>query len=499
MDLRTTFSRRSFLRTGALTAGATLLPTLVARDRRAAASPMTMTSDRLLFVIAASGGASIIDSFLPISESETTVPNAPAYPDELIIQPPGSRIRTVRNVIGTELAEPFGNGYELSNFLVRHGEDLLVLAHDCTSVNHLVGQQRAMNGNGLDRGRTLTEAMAMAYGSDFSLPNCALARGGFTYPGIDDDVPARARAEAVMEPLMLALNMHGSRGILEAPRGDLISWARQIRGELELASPRAAHFAGSPRIKRYRQRRDAETLSLESADLVTKLMLLQADPDKPLADYGLAPSRDANLMLEHLPNLARGDAFEAQTAVAFLLARYGVSCAFSLGVSNVPSFLPDGKIVDTPLAFDFSHTNHIPAQQIMWGRVMQVVDGLITLLKSQDYLGDPALGKMWDRSLIYIATEFGRSKERPPGGLNFEFGTGHDLNNGTVLISPLLQGNQVFGGVDPDTGLTYGFDPVSGAPERGTVMNEGHVYSAICQALGVEFPSRFDMSALMRA
>ena len=77
-------------------------------------------------------------------------------------------------------------------------------------------------------------------------------------------------------------------------------------------------------------------------------------------------------------------------------------------------------------------------QSIMWGRTASAVDQLISLLKEHDYLGDPALGKMWDRSLIYIATEFGRTKTRPAGSPSW--GTGHDLNNGSVLISPLDQG-----------------------------------------------------------
>lgn len=499
MDLRTAFSRRSLLRAGAIATGAALLPSALTVARRAEAGPEPGPSDRLLFVIAAYGGASIIDGFLPIAATETTAANAPAYPDDLVVQPPGSRIRTVKNIVGTQLADPFGTEYELSDFVKRHGEDLVVLAHECTSVNHLVAEHRSVTGNGIQGGRTLMEAMAMVYGRGLPLPNCGLARAGFLYPGTDASVPASARAEMVMDPLMLALNTHGSRGIRGAPSRELIDRARKVRGDLEAASPRAARLQGSSLLQRYRERRDGAALSLEAADLVTKLMLLQPDQDNPLSEYDLALSPDAGLLLQHLPNLARGDAFEAQAAVAFLLARYGVSCALTLGVSEVPSFLPGGQVIDTPLSFDFAHTSHLTTQQVMWGRTMKVVDGLITLLKSQDHLGDPALGKMWDRSLIYIATDFGRTKERPAGGVNFDFGTGHDLNNGSVLISPLLNGNRVFGGVDPDTGLSYGFDPAAGAPVKGAVMREGHVYSAICQALGIDFAERIDMSAVVRA
>ena len=48
------------------------------------------------------------------------------------------------------------------------------------------------------------------------------------------------------------------------------------------------------------------------------------------------------------------------------------------------------------------------------------------------------------------------------------FGTGHHLNNGSLIVSPFANGNRVLGGVDPDTGLTYGFDPRTGDPERGS-------------------------------
>jgi hypothetical protein len=135
------------------------------------------------------------------------------------------------------------------------------------------------------------------------------------------------------------------------------------------------------------------------------------------------------------------------------------------------------------------------SQNLMWGRVCRVLDGLVTLLSSVDYMGDPALGKMWDRSLIYVATDFGREKTRPSGSSSWS--SGHHLNNGSLLISPLLKGNRVFGGVDPDTLLTYGFDRDTGAPEPGVILREGDVYSAIAHALGVEFPGRANMTALL--
>ncbi|MCX6129180.1 MAG: hypothetical protein NTX25_08990, partial [Proteobacteria bacterium] len=103
----------------------------------------------------------------------------------------------------------------------------------------------------------------------------------------------------------------------------------------------------------------------------------------------------------------------------------------------------------------------------------------------------PSKGKMWDRSMIYVATEFGRDKVASGG-------SGHHLNNGVLMISPMLQGNKIFGGVDTTTGLTYGFDPTSGAPNTGIVMKEKHHYSAMCHAMGINFEGRINMPALVR-
>jgi hypothetical protein len=85
-----------------------------------------------------------------------------------------------------------------------------------------------------------------------------------------------------------------------------------------------------------------------------------------------------------------------------------------------------------------------------------------------------------------VATEFGRSRNRPEGAMTF--GSGHDLNNGALIVSPLANGGKMLGGVDPDTLMTYGFDPLTGRPEPGRHMTEAEVFSGIVQALGIETP-----------
>ena len=177
-----------------------------------------------------------------------------------------------------------------------------------------------------------------------------------------------------------------------------------------------------------------------------------------------------------------------------LLAYYGLSCVSTIGLRQEPTF-GDEKLITTPIAFDFAHTDHRMAQYLMWSHVLKTIDALVDLLQQLDYLGDPALGKMWDRSMIYVATDFGRDKTRPAGAESW--GTAHSLNNGTLLVSPLLAGNRVFGGVDPTTCETYGFDGRTGEADAALRCSEGHIYSAIAQALDIEFPGRIDMSALL--
>jgi hypothetical protein len=89
--------------------------------------------------------------------------------------------------------------------------------------------------------------------------------------------------------------------------------------------------------------------------------------------------------------------------------------------------------------------------------------------------------------MIYIATEFGRDKTRKENLR--EFPTGHDTNNGVVIISPLANGGRVLGGVDSKTLKTFGFNPDSGDPEPGREMDEKEIYAGILQALGVDTSS----------
>ena len=110
--------------------------------------------------------------------------------------------------------------------------------------------------------------------------------------------------------------------------------------------------------------------------------------------------------------------------------------------------------------------------------------------------------------MVVFATEFGRDKwDRGDG-----FGTGHHLNNGMLVVSPLLRGNRTLGRVDPNNGFTCGFDPTSGDPTPfdGIAPGEDPLFSdarlppgeeAVCgsllSALGVSFPGQPVLPAIV--
>jgi hypothetical protein len=449
---------------------------------------------KLLFVVAASGGASIVDSFLPVSRTEagSAAPNIIAYADGAIEQVPGAAFRCVRNLGGTDL---FNSDYELSTFVRRHMADMVVATQEVTSVNHVVAQRRAITGAGIHGGRTIQEATAERHGASLALPNVDFASGGYATAGDDGTVAGRSLPELVSDPLLFPLSTHGSLGVRGAPSQLAIDQARRARASIEGASTFLGKHGPGHTLSGYLARRGGAA-EIEASDAIRNLMLLDGAGDATLEAYGLAPSPYRARLLEVFPSLARGDALEAQAAVGFLLARYGMSCAITIGLSDIPSFTEEGAIVDTPLAFDFSHVDHVTAQNTMWARMMKVVDGLVTLLKEEDYLGVPELGKMWDRSLVYVATDFGRTKTRPSDSSTF--GSGHDFTNGNVLVSPLLEGNRVFGSVDPRTCHTSGFDGATGDPDAGAPKREGDIYSAVAHALDIELAGRTDMSALVR-
>lgn len=482
-------NRRRFLQLGGMAAAAAALP-LALHQHGSARAQERPDSQRFLFIVCAFGGASIIDSFLPMAASQVTAAGGDAealiaYPDQLVVRPAGATLRGIGSLGDTGL---FRTTFEIETFLQRHHKQMAVVPITHTSVNHVVAQKRAITGAGVDRGRTIMELMASQHGQHMPLPNCNMAAGGYIEPGEDASLDGRFRAEIIAQPTLFAASTHGHQGVIGAPRAELIARARAVREAIDDLSHFGTTFQASPRRRRYLTLRREALARMEQSALIERLMLLPDDANTPLSQYGLKalPAAERERLLDHFPRMLT-DPLEGQAALAFLLARYQVSCAVAMGPSFQPTILD--SILDTPLAFDYSHTDHVVAQHVMWGRILRATDGLIDLLKGQPYdEAKPERGTLWDRSVVAIVTDFGRDKQRPRGAT--QFGTGHHLNNGSVLISPLIKGDRAWGGVDPTTLETFG-DAGDGVR---TTWREGHLYSAIAHALGLEFDGRLDMS-----
>lgn len=477
------YTRRDTLKMGAVGAAALAAAPLMSRKARAQAA-----NNKLLFVVAAGGGASILDSFLPVLSSEGNGGNT--WADAQIEQPNGSNLKcpiVLDNSIEGQVA--LGNNYAQSTFLSKHAADTVVMTQECTSVNHLVAAERAMTGNSINKGQTLGEAAALAYGQDMILPNVNMGGAGYFTNG-RDVIPDWARAEPVGDARLFPFALHGYKGVQGAPSDADMARARGIRNELEANSGFHGTFKNADLVQRYLSRREGVNGNMEADNLITKLMMFQSGQGMNLSEYDLETSPLAQTLINKFPTMLT-DPFEAQGALGFLLARYGVSASVTLSTSASPVFESAERIISAPIGFDWSHNDHRGGQNSMWSRILKTVDGLIELLKEEDYLGDASLGKMWDRSVIFIATEFGRSRVSSGG-------SGHHLNNGNVLISPRFNGNRVYGGVDPNTCLTYGFNPTTGDPAPGTLMREEHVYSAVCHGMGIDFDTRIDMPCMVR-
>lgn len=482
------FSRRELLAGAAAMGGALGLSTFGSANL-AFAGP---AADRkYLFVVTAFGGASIIDSFLPIPASTSAnASTLTTYTDDFIDTVGDFRcVKMLEKEAAAAPARPPVR-YAQRTFLERHGADVAVLTLENSSVSHPTAQNRAMNGGGsIDRGRTILETVAETHGGDLPLPIVNMASRGFVIPGSDPGLPGELRQVAVVDPRKFALGTHSSQGLVRPVDEALVERARLARDRAAAASVFSSRHGGTQTLQRWQDLKK-RARSVEAANLVEKLLLAEIP--------GVPQSPDLPLIRKHLPSMDY-DSMQAEAALAFLLAKNGVSCAIALGGLNmVTRELVDDVVTPSVYpseGFDFAHTSHRVAQSSCWGRYLQMTDGLVSLLKeTQDPLRPGT--SMWDHSLVFITTDFGRDKQRPADSLSY--GTGHHLNNGCVLVSPLVKGGRVFGGVDPDTGLTYGFDRVSGAPQPETVMTEDQIFSAVAQAMDAPFPGRIDMSAVVK-
>lgn len=478
------FDRRRLLKAG-LAAGAGAAFGLRPRLARAQSS-----DPRFLIVVGASGGASIIDSALAIRASETAAPDTLAcYPDLAVHDVAGSPFRALEWSGASVGAIPAPFATDQRPFFSRHKDHLVAATVEGTSVNHQVGQRRSITGNEAWAGRTLQECVAQQHGEGYPLPNVLLATGtAFTERGRDDSLPTWAFGETVADPRLWPLSLDARAGI-GGLSDSALARARRFRDETwDEESAYWARRTGDSKLKRWRELRENRAPRLEEAELIDRLLFLEASQDFPLAEYGLEPSESAAWVREAFPRYAI-DPFEAQAALAFLLLKHGVSVTVTIGPSFSATIdnsdgggLTAEDLVNPPIAFDFSHQSHRATQNVMWSRVLGVVDRLVSLLEAEPFgTGGQSL---WDRSLVYVATEFGRSKNRPAGAA--DFGSGHDLNNGVLVLSPMIAGNRVLGGVDAETGRTFGWNPLDGGAEPDSKATEAQIFAGLLDAMEVE-------------
>ncbi|MFY0566017.1 hypothetical protein ACN28E_19545 [Archangium lansingense] len=441
---------------------------------------------RFLIVVGAAGGASIVDSLLAVraSEAGANASRLNTFADAQVQNVEGSPFRAVK-VNSARLGNiPQPVNTDQLPFVSKHKDSMLVATTVGTSVNHVIAQKRSLTGNAAWRGRTLQECVALQYGASFPIPNVNMAMGGYSERGTDHSLPSYCYGEVVSNASLWPLGLDGSKGIKDAPPRDVVELARSTRNRLDSRSVFGRTFENAAALQRWNEQRIVGQPALEAKELINRLNVLPDQPPKtPLSEYGLSSSPDGERLRALFPDYLT-DPVQGQAALAFLLLKYRVSVTVTLGPSfNVAVGGQNGLIANPPLAFDFSHTEHRAGQAFMWARVMGVVDKLIELLKAEPF--DETSGEsLWDRTLIYVATEFGRTRSRPNDAT--EFSSGHELNNGVVMLSPMLEGNTVLGGMDPLTTLTYGFDPRTGAPEPGKVTsNEPDIFSGVLTALGV--------------
>src|ERR1043165_216243 len=272
----TQLTRRHLLQLAAIAAGAAGgLVSVGAAGGGAPAAPVDPKDRKLLFIFCAWGGASIIDSFLPVVDSEVgdtaLASQLNTFPESMVDRRPGSNIRSVKLLADgyQYYATP---AHPIGDLVLHHGDDMVVMAHEVSSVNHTVGQQRSLHGAGFDRGRTIMESAAMRHGVGLPLPSCNMASDGYLRHGADPSVPVEARHELITTPLLFATGTHGYRGILGAPDGAAIERARAVRGKLDGTSNFAKTFKHDDRLTRYLHHRDQGLTALEKASLIEKLI-----------------------------------------------------------------------------------------------------------------------------------------------------------------------------------------------------------------------------------
>lgn len=468
-------NRRSFLKTAAAWAGAAGAAGAV---RRAGAQSAPTGDERFLIILCGLGGYSIQDAFMAVKESEAASPaELNCFPDEMV-QDIGP-FRAVTMPPGTDGASGYPSFQ--ADFLRRHGQETAIWTQRASSVNHLNAQTRCLNGDAAWAGRTLMEAVAIERGRGFRLPNVNMAGSGFAVPGSDPSIPAYARPIAITDPRLFALGTHAYEGLRPSWTQGEVDWSRRFRGKVEAAQDFNRVHRNSRRLQSWLEGRD-RAAGFESEGLISKLSVIDESAKWPLSEYGIDPNPDLAAIEAALPKIAL-DPTEAQAALAFLLVKHRASSVVTIAPPVAGLVGPDREIINFNSVFDAAHNTHRPSQDFHWSRLLEVADGLIGLLKATPY-GDQG-ESFWDHTVLYMPSEFGRAQYRT--GPSGNFGTAHDFPGAQVVVSPLVRGNRIFGGIDRSQARLIGFDP-SGSHELDPTrpgISEKEGFSAMLELMGV--------------
>ena len=307
---------------------------------------------------------------------------------------------------------------------------------------------------------------------------------GFAEHGDDATLASYATAEFIKNASFLPFGLHGSKGIQGAPSQNLINLARNYRdNRLEPGSSFFKGYQNSDKVNHWLRQRQKQG-AIEQLDLINRINPFEETSDFPFADFGLSPNQRAEYFRDIFDNIG-ADPVQTQALMGYLMVVSGVSNAVTFGPGQ--NIFVDGRDLEDPLlpnppgGFDYTHNGHRGTQAVCWQQCLDTLDKLITLLKRTHFSDGESF---WDRSLIYIATEHGKDQYRVD--TQEEFTSGHQVKNGVVMISPMVNGGKVLGGVDPDTCSTYGFDPRTGAPDKNREMTEKEIYSGILQAMDID-------------
>ena len=166
-------SRREMLRALSLAAAGTSLSPWLSGCRQALQTPEDVErglrrdaldgKPKFLIVIGATGGASIIDSFLAVRQSEggANAAKLNTFPDAQVQSVANSPFRAVK-VDSPKLGSiPIAVNTDQLAFVNKYKDDMLVATSIGTSVNHTIAQKRAITGNAAWKGRTLQECVAL--------------------------------------------------------------------------------------------------------------------------------------------------------------------------------------------------------------------------------------------------------------------------------------------------------------------------------------------------